>query len=439
MFFKKNESEALKISQFENEIEKLKSENAFYKEFSALSKDEMLLAIDNDGRIFFKNSLAQKLIHGANEAEIVKELRNNSKNISIENCSGSILKHELRSPYSVYTIIKDDIRDSSNSSIFSMHQHSIKDALHNTQETFSKILDDLKHVKDEAMQTSNEAKDGLNLTSLTSTSMQSLFESMSEAVEKTELLYQKSTTTTEIITLIRDIANQTNLLALNAAIEAARAGEYGRGFAVVANEVKKLAEKTQSATREIEIVVKTISQESIEIKEVTSHLNTIVADSSVNVKNLSSKMVLFQRNANRNRFEMEYLSDKIFTMLAKIDHIVYKNNIYSMLFGEKDDFKVLSHHECRLGKWYEHGIGYEEFQDMPSYEKLNAPHERVHVIANSLVKECIGEKSMCSKESIEKMVLEIENASKMVFETLDEMVDQKSQLMIHLAKDELFK
>lgn len=107
----------------------------------------------------------------------------------------------------------------------------------------------------------NYAHQGTEGLSQISKQMKLIEKSTTGSGEDINMLNQSAAQISQIVELITQIADQTNLLALNAAIEAARAGEQGRGFAVVAEEVRKLAEQSANAAKEIHQLITSIQQE----------------------------------------------------------------------------------------------------------------------------------------------------------------------------------
>lgn len=102
-------------------------------------------------------------------------------------------------------------------------------------------------------------------------SMQILSDAVQHTSTRVDALGQSSERISQITRVIEEIASQTNLLALNASIEAARAGVHGQGFAVVAGEVRRLAERTADATKEINDMVQGIQQETSEAIDAMHH------------------------------------------------------------------------------------------------------------------------------------------------------------------------
>lgn len=108
------------------------------------------------------------------------------------------------------------------------------------------------------------ATDGAEVVNRSIQGMDNIREQIQQTSKRIKQLGESSQEIGNIVSLINDIADQTNILALNAAIQASMAGEAGRGFAVVADEVQRLAERSTSATKQIESLVKTIQADTNE-------------------------------------------------------------------------------------------------------------------------------------------------------------------------------
>jgi len=422
-------------NEFTNKIVDLEKENNALERIASFSTMEAIVAVDKSNKMLFANEKAKENIKDM--SQLTDIISRGGNRIIIEDCEAKI-EYKKYEDITIASLVKTSIHDNSDDGLLHKHNKNINASLTNTQSVYQELLGELDNMAKESKETASGSTEGLKLTENIVSDTQNLNNQIATENEIVSNLVQKSDDIAGAITVIDQIAFQTNILSLNAAVEAATAGEAGKGFAVVAQEVRNLASRSADAAKEIKDVVVAIQDETARMKHSSDIVADVVKETKERVDILIKLMATFQKNAGRNVYEVEAVSNKIFVNLAKLDHVIYKNNLYQLIFGESNNFNPVDHHSCRLGKWYDKGLGKTEFGNTRSYSALDRPHGIVHDEANSLAAECAGSSVVCSKALIEEKVAKIEIASEEVFDVLDRMLDEKNEMVMKDAARTLF-